>query len=305
MDVREFREILHEDIALAAGANLTNQEEEFLNYVTDILISAEEFDDFIECYYDGISKRRANMRIDGYAMDDTDGSCCVFISDYHGPHEDDSIRNEDIASMFKKIRYFIEEAVRYGLYRELEESTHAYEFARRLSENIDDITKFRFFLLTDAFNKQRTKNIKDEKLADKLVELNVWDISRLFDLVSSKTQKESVEIFLPERGYEGIPCVKAVEYHDVVADIDAPPKYDENPEGAEPQKPENIEENMEILFRYLSNNKNIETAFFAHFYFVYIHPFCDGNGRTARILMSKIEGRRSNDYGEAWRIECK
>ena len=55
MDVKEFREVLHEDIALAAGANLTNQEEEFLAYVTDILISAEEFDDFIECYYDGVS----------------------------------------------------------------------------------------------------------------------------------------------------------------------------------------------------------------------------------------------------------
>ncbi len=54
------------------------------------------------------------------------------------------------------------------------------------------------------------------------------------------------------------------------------------------QKPEKIEENMEMLFQFLHNNKKIETAFLAHFYFVYIHPFCDGNGRTARILMSKI-----------------
>ena len=240
MDVKEFREVLHEDIALAAGANLTNQEEEFLAYVTDILISAEEFDDFIECYYDGASKRRANMRIDGYAKDEADGSCCIFISDYHGPYEDDSIRSEDITGAFKKIRYFIEESVKYGLYHELEESTQAYEFSRMLAEDLESITKFRFFLLTDAFNKQRTKNIKDEELVGKLVELNVWDITRLFDVVSSKTQKESVEIFLPDMGYDGIPCVKAVEYHDVVADIDAPTKYDELTEGEETQKPENI-----------------------------------------------------------------
>ena len=25
-------------------------------------------------------------------------------------------------------------------------------------------------------------------------------------------------------------------------------------------------------------------SFAAHFYFVYLHPFCDGNGRCARIL---------------------
>lgn len=239
MDVREFREVLHEDIALAASANITNIEEEFLAYVTDILISAEEFDDFVECYYDGVSKRRANMRIDGYAIDETDGSCCVFISDYHGPHEDEAIRNEDITASFKKIRYFIEEAVKYGLYRDIEESTQAYEFAKMLYDNISSITKFRFYLLTDAYNKQRAKNIKDEELVGKIVELNVWDISRLFDVVSSKTQKESVEIFLPEMGYDGIPCVKAVEYHDVIADIDVPPKYDEITTD-ENQKPENI-----------------------------------------------------------------
>ena len=25
-------------------------------------------------------------------------------------------------------------------------------------------------------------------------------------------------------------------------------------------------------------------SFAAHFYFVYVHPFCDGNGRTARVI---------------------
>lgn len=76
MNVEEYREVLHEDIALAANANMSNVADEFLNYVTDILISGEEFDDFTECYYEGISRRKANMRIDGYAMDDADGSCC-------------------------------------------------------------------------------------------------------------------------------------------------------------------------------------------------------------------------------------
>ena len=80
MDVNEYRSVLHEDIALAASANMSNEEEEFLSYVTDILIAGEEFDDFTECYYEGVTRRKANMRIDGYAMDETDGSCCVFLS---------------------------------------------------------------------------------------------------------------------------------------------------------------------------------------------------------------------------------
>lgn len=39
MDVNEYRSVLHEDIALAASANMSNEEEEFLSYVTDILIA--------------------------------------------------------------------------------------------------------------------------------------------------------------------------------------------------------------------------------------------------------------------------
>lgn len=242
MNVNEYRSILHEDIALAANANMSNMEEEFLRYVTDILIAGEEFDDFVECYWEGIARSRAYMRIDGYAMDETDGSCCIFISDFHGPHEDDSIRAEDINSLLKKIRYFVEEAIKYELYLELEESTQVYEFARNLHYDIDEITKFRFYLLTDAFNKQRKKNIKDEQLAGKTVELNVWDINRIFDVVNSTTQKESVEIFLADFGTKGIPCVKAVEYQDVIADIEVTPKYDDGIINDDESlgKPENI-----------------------------------------------------------------
>ena len=235
MNVEEYRSVLHEDIALAANANMSNEADEFLSYVTDILISGEEFDDFVECYYEGITRRKANMRIDGYAMDETDGSCCIFIADYHGPYEEDAVRAEDINVFFKKIRFFVEEATKYELYQELEESTEAYEFARTLYYDIDKITKFRFYLLTDAYNKQRKKNIKDAEVSGKIVELNVWDVTRIFDVVNSKTQKESVEIKLSDYDYDGIPCVKAVEYENVIADIEVVPKYDE-----EDDKPENV-----------------------------------------------------------------
>ena len=241
MKVEEYREVLLEDISIAANANMTNQNDEFLKYVTGILEAGEEFDDFVECYYEGVSRRKANMRIDGYAMDETDGSCCIFIGDYHGPFEDDAIRAEDISNQFKKIRYFVDEATKYELYQELEESTEAYEFARTLYYDQGEITKFRFYLLTDAYNKQRTKNIKDDEMAGKKVELNVWDINRIFDVVSSKTQKESVEIVLSELGYKGIPCVKAVEYEDVIADIEVLPKYDDiETEEEDEGKPENV-----------------------------------------------------------------
>ena len=53
-----------------------------------------------------------------------------------------------------------------------------------------------------------------------------------------------------------------------------------------PAQPERLPELMSQWFTY----RDAETSdllihsFVAHFYFVYLHPFCDGNGRCARIL---------------------
>ena len=281
MTIDEYREVLHEDIALAANANMSTPEEEFLKYVTDILIDGEEFDDFEECYYEGVSRRKANMRIDGYSMDDTDGSCCVFVADYHGTHGDDAIRAEDINSLFNKVRYFVDEATKYELYLELEESTQAYEFARTLYYDKEKITKYRFYLLTDAFNRQRKKNIKDTEVAGTIVELNVWDVTRIFDVVNSKTQKESVEIILSDFGSEGIPCVKAVECVDVIADIEVSQKYDDIEGEEEDSKPEN-------LITYTSYLAVVPGQILNDLYLEYGSRLLEGNVRSFLSVRGKV-----------------
>lgn len=53
-----------------------------------------------------------------------------------------------------------------------------------------------------------------------------------------------------------------------------------------PARPEQIKDAIEKLFLFLEKKEYelwLMTAIF-HFYFAYIHPFCDGNGRMIRIL---------------------
>lgn len=233
MKIDDYRSLVHEDIAVACGVNTSSEAEEFLSYATSLLIKGEEFDDFIECHCDGTTRRGGHYGIDGYSIDEADGSCCLFIVDYHGPDAEDAIRSEDVKDAFRRIRFFVEGSIKYELFREIPVRS-AMEFSRDLFFDNEKITKYRFYLLTDAFNRQRSKTIKDETINGRIVELNVWDIERLYDLVSSQTQKEIVEIDLADFGIEGIPCVKAVDHVNVVADIDISPVAREGNDGGLP-----------------------------------------------------------------------
>ena len=228
MKVEEYRAILHEDVSIAANANMSNPEDEFLRMVTDILMAGEEFDDFVGCYYEGVSRGSGHgaIRIDGYAMDEVDKSCCLFITDYRGPYENDRFDKKRSDALFDSLKRFIKDSIRYEFYQEMEESTEAFEFARDLYYENEEISKFRLYILTDAYNNQRSKNIKDDEIAGKTVELNIWDINRIFDVVSSTTQKESVEINLSDFDTIGIPCVKGTECTNAKSDIEVPVAYD-------------------------------------------------------------------------------
>ena len=280
MNVEEYRKLVLEDIDLAVKASGSSAEEEFLLYATGILMNGEEFDDFVECHFEGLTRRNGNMRIDGYSMDETDGSCSVFITDYHGTVLDDSVKAENINNAFKKLRLFVEEATRYELYFEIRDNSQAMEFARDLYYDKEAITKYRFYLLTDAFNRQRSKTIKDAKISDKTVELNVWDISRLYDLVCSSTQKESVEIKLSDLGYRGIPCVKAVDYKDVIADIDVRPVFEDEVKGPN-EKPENI-------VSYKSYLAVIPGEILNNLYLEYGSKLLEGNVRSFLSVRGKV-----------------
>lgn len=219
MDVYEYREELHDSISRAASVNSTDPADEFLDVVTKILMDAEEIDDFISGHYEGETSRNASMQIDGYSVDEDDNTCNIFIVNYQGEYGDDSIRKEDIDTYFKKIRYFVLESVKTKMYWELEESTSEYDLAEYLYNNINLIQKFKFYLITDTFNKQRSKKINDDEINGIKVELNVWDINRIFEVISSDMAKENVEINLKDYGFEGIPCIKAMTCDAAKTDI--------------------------------------------------------------------------------------
>ncbi|MBR6949612.1 MAG: AIPR family protein [Bacilli bacterium] len=210
MNLDEYRAELIEDIKVSAASEDTNERSKFVDTVVDILESAEEFDDFTEGYFEGIGERGRKMIMDGYYFDPYDKSCLILVSDFSGDAEATNLTSTEINKMYDSMRYLIEASINgYILNSGFEESSIGYGLAKDIFDNLNDIVKFKFYIVTDRKLSDRVKNIKKEPINGKIVELNVWDIKRLYDIYSSTLGKESIEIDLSTMG--GIPCVKAVD----------------------------------------------------------------------------------------------
>lgn len=212
MDLKEFSNELLEDLKVSANYNLSDIHDEFVHHVVNILIEAEEFDDFEEGYFEGIGERNRKIMMDGYYLDPFDKSCVILLSDFNNSTEIVTLTATEINKLYDYMRYLVEASIDgYITSKGFEESSSGYAFAKEIENKMHDIVKFRFYIITNKQLSTRVKNIKKENLNDKPVELNVWDISRLYSIYTSTLGKESIEIDFSQMLDKGLSCVKATE----------------------------------------------------------------------------------------------
>ncbi len=212
MDLKEFSNEILEDLKISANYNLSDIHDEFVNHVVNILIEAEEFDDFEQGYFEGIGERNRKIMMDGYYFDPFDKSCVILLSNFNDSPEIATLTATEINKLYDNMRYLVEASINgYITSKGFEESSSGYAFAKEIENRIQNIVKFRFYIITNKQLSTRVKNIKKENLANIPVELNVWDISRLYSIYTSSLGKESIEIDFSQMLDKGLSCVKATE----------------------------------------------------------------------------------------------
>lgn len=208
MEITEYRKEILEEIKLAVEANISDVYIEFIRYMSSVLQDIEEIEDFTECYFEVNGKSNKKIMIDGYHFDTVDKSCLIFISDFSNTDELNTITNTQIDKLYDRMKAFVEHSLNGYIQEKCEESNLGYAFAIDLKERINEISKFRFYILTDQVISNRIKRIEKEDINGKPVELNVWDMTRLLAVAQSNMEKENIEIDFVEMFGDGINCIK-------------------------------------------------------------------------------------------------
>ena len=220
MNLEEFRSDWVGDLRVAAEANQSDPHSEFVIDTIERLQDAEEVENVEIGYFEGIGPGGTKLVIDGYAFDSVDKSCVVLLSDFSNSDQVETLTASDIDRLYNRMRFLVEATLSgYIVNNKFEESTTGYRFAieaKRLFDN-GEISKFRFYILTDKKLSEKVKNIQKSPIAGKKVDLNAWDINRFYQLYSSSQGKEEIEIDSSTVVGGGIPFVNATVGEDYSA----------------------------------------------------------------------------------------
>ncbi len=207
--LNEFRNSIMDDVHFNASMNGTSPREEFLALYADALADAEEFDDFEQLSYEGVGPQNKRILIDGYFYDELEDCLAIVACPFSDSIEAESLTATDSETHFRRARAFVEESLSGFIQKYAEESSPGYGLAIDIQKRYSNVSKYKFYLITDMVMSSRIREIPSTKLGNAVAEYHIWDIARLQALYASKTGKEDIIIDLTEFTEHGIPCLMA------------------------------------------------------------------------------------------------
>ena len=111
MTIEDFMQNMLEDLRISSTSELSDIQTEFVKYVVDILIDAEEFDDFVYGYFEGVGERNKKLQMDGYYFDQYDKSCVILISDFSNGENIETLTATEIDRLYGNMRSLVESCI--------------------------------------------------------------------------------------------------------------------------------------------------------------------------------------------------
>ena len=210
MEFEEFRKSFIEEVKADAAASGIGSVASFIKTASAYLLNADVFPDAITpAYFEGDGKRNRKIRVDGYIGDPADNTMNLFIADYDSVERTPPMTKTLAVSFFNKITYFIEEAYGPDFSKQIEPSTPAADLVDELKSSREQISKFRFVILSTRDMGERAIKIETDFFEGIPVEYQIWDLGRIFRVCCSNLGRQNIEIDFKRYTGSGIPCIEA------------------------------------------------------------------------------------------------
>ena len=208
MELVDYRKDYLENVKMLAAADMSGTAATFVKCILENLQDLNVISDFEECFDIGKFGRK-NYRVDAYSFDDYDCSMSIFIADFEGEDIISTLTLTEAKALFEKINTFFDGSLNGNFRHEMEISTPVYDFVERIVNLENTIRKFRFFIVTDKIMSEKISSFEQGEINGIPIEYNIWDMQRLYRVMSTGDGHEPVEINFLELTENGLPCLEA------------------------------------------------------------------------------------------------
>ena len=213
MEINEFREEFLAQTHESAITFGNTDEDQFVADALDLLEKNQEVLSPIQYSCDMRGSKNRNIGFDAYAYSEADSSIVLIISDFEIENFSTNLTNTDIDALYKKMRYFIEDANNNKIRDYCDPSDDIIDIAKDFREKIGnaentEVTAFKFYIITNKVLSSRVKSVDVPTLLNRPASIKIWTLERFFDLYKS-SKNERITVNCSDFGVKGIQCIKA------------------------------------------------------------------------------------------------
>lgn len=156
-----------------------------------------------------VGTKRRKIRIDAFGFDPIDNTLFALAADAADKTGDSTLTKTDADVIFSQLSWFVEVALRDELRAEIPTYEHAAQFAWSLAENWPQVKKVKLILVTNRTLSGRVRSYESQDIDGKESQAQIWDETRIHELLESKTGREDTKISLADFGLERLPLLRA------------------------------------------------------------------------------------------------
>lgn len=202
--LEDFFHDFRQELLASAEANHSFMLSEFMESVANDLVDVGITEGFEVCHFRALR----GMRVDGYWFDD-EGKLTLFVADFDSRNELNSLTKTDVEAAFKRLNNFFDACANKNLAADIEVTSPEYSLARQISDRLTSLHQLNFILVSERTLSDRIQDVPDSELGGINTAYQIWDISRLHRLRSSRQQKEPLFFDFEQMFGRGIACLPA------------------------------------------------------------------------------------------------